>query len=111
MRLTQGEIWFTRYDRRPAGHEQGFDRPAIIISNDSFNRSRLGLVLAVPLTSRYRGYPTHIRVDPGETGLAKPSWAMVEQVRAVSPDRLDFLVGHAPEEIVSRAITTLMRML
>ncbi|MEZ7127101.1 type II toxin-antitoxin system PemK/MazF family toxin [Nonomuraea sp. AD125B] len=111
MKLTQGEIWFTRYDRQPAGREQGFDRPAMILSNDSFNRSRLGLVLVAPLTSREREYPTHIRLDPGDTGLAKQSWAMIEQVRAISPDRFDFLVGHAPEEVVAQAITVLLRML
>ncbi|MEU6710258.1 type II toxin-antitoxin system PemK/MazF family toxin [Nonomuraea purpurea] len=110
MKLTQGEIWFTRYEK-PRGREQGFDRPALIVSNDSFNRSRLGLVLVAPLTSRERGYPTHIRLGRDNTGLTKTSWAMIEQVRAVSPDRFDFFVGHAPDEIVAEAVAVLKRML
>ncbi|MGI5288528.1 type II toxin-antitoxin system PemK/MazF family toxin [Nonomuraea polychroma] len=110
MKLTQGEIWFARFGN-PTGHEQGYDRPAMILSNDDFNRSRLGLVLAVPLTTRERGYPTHIPMGRGETGLAKQSWAMVEQVRAISPDRFDFFIGNAPDEVVSEAVTVLKRML
>ncbi|TMR99303.1 type II toxin-antitoxin system PemK/MazF family toxin [Nonomuraea basaltis] len=110
MKLTQGEIWFTRFGS-PTGREQGFDRPALILSNDSFNRSKLGLVLAVPLTTRERGYPTHVRMGRGDTGLAKPSWAMIEQVRAISPDRFDFFVGNAPDEVVTEAVSVLMRMI
>lgn len=111
MKLTQGEIWFTRFERQPTGREQGFDRPALILSNDNFNQSKLGLVLVVPLTTRERGYPTHVRLGRGQTGLAKPSWAMVEQVRAISPDRFDFFVGSAPDEVVAEAVTVLTRML
>ncbi|MEW9549431.1 type II toxin-antitoxin system PemK/MazF family toxin [Nonomuraea sp. NPDC050783] len=109
MKLAQGEIWFARFGS-PTGHEQGYDRPALIVSNDSLNHSRLGLVLAVPLTTRERGYPTHVRVGRGDSGLARPSWAMVEQVRAISPDRFDFFVGNAPEEAVAQAVIVLKRM-
>jgi mRNA interferase MazF len=111
MKLTQGEIWFTRFDRQPVGREQGFDRPAMILSNDHFNRSGLGLIWAVPLTSRERGYVSHIRIGQKGTGLAKTSWAMIEQVRAISPDRLDFFMGNAPDEVVTEAVTVLTRML
>ncbi|MEV4803418.1 type II toxin-antitoxin system PemK/MazF family toxin [Nonomuraea sp. NPDC049421] len=110
MKLAQGDIWFTHFDR-PTGREQGFDRPALIISNDDLNASRLDIVFAVPLTTRERGYITHIRIGPEGTGLAKTSWAMVEQTRAISPDRFDFFVGSAPKEIVHEAVTVLKRML
>ncbi|MFI7132533.1 type II toxin-antitoxin system PemK/MazF family toxin [Nonomuraea sp. NPDC050153] len=111
MKLTQGEIWFTQFDHHPVGREQGFDRPAMILSSDRFNRSRLGLVFAVPLTSRERGYPSHIRIDWKGTGLTRTSWAMIEQVRAISPDRLDFFIGNVSDDVVAAAITALDRML
>jgi mRNA interferase MazF len=110
MRLTQGDIWFADFGD-PAGHEQGFDRPALILSNDELNRSKLGIVLAVPLTTRERGYLTHVRIGRDGTGLATTSWAMVEQVRAISPDRFDFLVGRVSEEVVAEATTVLKRMI
>ncbi|NBE93677.1 type II toxin-antitoxin system PemK/MazF family toxin [Nonomuraea sp. KC401] len=110
MKLTQGDIWFTRFSS-PTGREQGFDRPSLIVSNDKLNQSRLGLVFAVPLTTRERGYLTHVRIGRDGTGLAKTSWAMIEQIRAISPDRFDFFVGTAPEEVVEEAVTVLKRML
>ncbi|MEO3869070.1 type II toxin-antitoxin system PemK/MazF family toxin [Nonomuraea sp. B12E4] len=110
MKLTQGEIWFTQFGD-PTGREQGYDRPALIISNDFLNQSKLGLVMAVPLTTRERGYLTHIRIGRNGTGLAKTSWAMVEQIRAISPERFDFFVGNAPDEAVTEAVTVLKRML
>ena len=110
MKLTQGEIWFTRFGL-PTGREQGFDRPALIISNDSLNQSMLGLVLVVPLTTRARGYLTHIPIGANGTGLAKTSWAMIEQIRAISPDRFDFFIGNAPDEAVAEAVTVLRRMI
>jgi mRNA interferase MazF len=110
MKLTQGDIWFARFGD-PTGREQGYDRPALILSNDSFNRSKLGLVLAAPLTTRERGYLTHVRIGRDGTGLAKTSWAMVEQIRAISPDRFDFFVGNVPDDVVAEAVTVLTRMI
>ncbi|MDR8410997.1 type II toxin-antitoxin system PemK/MazF family toxin [Nonomuraea sp. 3-1Str] len=110
MKLAQGDIWFAQFGA-PAGREQGYDRPAMILSNDRLNRSKLGLVFAVPLTTRERGYLTHVRVGCDGTGLTKTSWAMVEQVRAISPDRFDFFIGNASEEIVAEAVAMLRRML
>ncbi|MEV6029982.1 type II toxin-antitoxin system PemK/MazF family toxin [Nonomuraea sp. NPDC052116] len=111
MKPSQGEIWFTQFDHHPVGCEQGFDRPAMILSGDQFNQSKLGLVVAVPLTSRDRGYPSHIRIDRKGTGLTRTSWAMIEQVRAISPDRLDFFIGSVPDDVVAEAITAFNRML
>ncbi|MEV0821173.1 type II toxin-antitoxin system PemK/MazF family toxin [Nonomuraea rubra] len=110
MKLAQGDIWFTSFGP-PTGREQGFDRPALIVSNDHLNQSRLDLVLAVPLTTRDRGYMTHVRIDRDGTGLTRTSWAMMEQLRAVSPDRFDFYVGSAPDEVIDEAVTVLKRML
>jgi mRNA interferase MazF len=110
VKLAQGDIWFTRFGR-PSGREQGFDRPALIVSNDRLNQSRLDLVMVVPLTTRERGYFTHVRIDRDGSGLAKTSWAMMEQVRAISPDRFDFFVGSAPDEAITEAVTMLKRMI
>ncbi|TDC11313.1 hypothetical protein E1267_01210 [Nonomuraea longispora] len=41
MKLTQGDIWFTRFSS-PTGREQGFDRPSLIVSNDKLNQSLAG---------------------------------------------------------------------
>ncbi len=70
------------------GHEQAKTRPCVIVSDDRFNRSAAGLVVIVPLTSVDRGIPWHIPVAPGDGAVRQDSWAMVDQVRAVSRERL-----------------------
>ncbi|MDF2705705.1 type II toxin-antitoxin system PemK/MazF family toxin [Nonomuraea muscovyensis] len=110
MKATRGEIWLADLGD-PTGREQGFSRPVLILSNDRLNRSKLGLVFAIPLTTRERGYLTHVRVSATGTGLAKTSWAMVEQIRAMSPERFEFYVGHAPDEVVDEAISVLKQMI
>lgn len=60
----------------------------LIVSVDRFNEGPAGLVIVVPITSRERGIPSHIRIDPPEGGLQCQSFALVEAVRSVSKTRL-----------------------
>jgi mRNA interferase MazF len=65
----QGDIWL--FDPDPIkGNEIGKKvRPAVIISNDQWNKIRSGLVILVPMTSVYKGISTHIQIDPPDGGL------------------------------------------
>ena len=40
------------------GHEQKGYRPAIVISNDVFNKNT-GMVMVLPITSNIKNFPTH----------------------------------------------------
>lgn len=66
------------------GHEQGGERPALIVSNDLLNSSPAELVIVAPITGKDRGIPAHVRVNPPEGGLRKPSAIMADQVRTIS---------------------------
>jgi mRNA interferase MazF len=70
------------------GHEQARTRPCIVVSDDRFNRSASGLVVVVPLTTVSRGIPWHVRVGPEDGGVREESFAMTDQVRSVTRDRL-----------------------
>lgn len=83
----RGDVWVVDLDPTP-GHEQAKTRPCIIVSDDRFNRSASGLVVIVPLTSANRGIPWHVRVAPEDGGVRQESWAMVDQLRVVSRERL-----------------------
>ncbi len=83
----RGEIWLVDFDPT-RGHEQAGRRPALIISDDRFNRGRSGLVFAIPLTTRQRGLPTHVPVNPPEGGVGVPSFIKCEDLRSISTDRL-----------------------
>jgi mRNA interferase MazF len=53
-----------------------------------------GVFLAVPLTSTDRGLRHHVAVPADEaTGLARASYAMTEQIRALAYDRIERQLG------------------
>jgi mRNA interferase MazF len=76
----RGEIWTA--DLNPTrGHEQAGLRPVLVVSMDAFNRGPSGLVIVLPITSRHRGIPSHVPVQPPEGGLRMPSVPPPEPAR------------------------------
>lgn len=91
-RPQQGEIYWA--DPDPIrGTEQAKPRPFAIVSVDQLNRASLGLSLAVPLTRTDFGSSLHLEVPASEGGLRECSFAMPEQLRAVSHERLGKRLG------------------
>ena len=84
--IRAGDIWWAAPD--PAvGREQSGRRPILVISGKTYNAVVTTLALAVPITSKNRGWPNHIKISQ-TSGLGKPSYAMSEQVKAISRERL-----------------------
>ena len=83
----RGEVWVVEPDPG-RGHEQGRQRPALVISADLFNEGPAGLVIILPLTTRDRRIPTHVRIDPPEGGVTRRSFVKVEDIRSISVERL-----------------------
>jgi len=98
MRVIQGEIWLANLGE-PTGREQGYRRPVLVVSNDGFNAAT-AVKIIVPLTTTERGWDNHVPIGQEGTGLDKPSWAMVEHMRSVSPQRFSKRVGIAADEVV-----------
>ena len=48
--------------------EQAGKRPALVISTNGFNKSRADLVVVVPITSKDKGIPWHVPLQPPEGG-------------------------------------------
>lgn len=81
-----------------AGHEQKGRRPALVVSNDVFNK-HTGLALVCPVTNTQRGVPFHLPVGPS-TKLS--GFVMVEQVKSI-----DYLARRA--RFIDRARTSLLK--
>ena len=96
-----GEVWDVDFDPR-VGREQGGIRPALVISNDQFNRVRNGLHIIVPLTGTDRGLAYHVAIRPPEGGLTKPSVIMCEQERSQSIRRFMRRRGRVSSETLQR---------
>lgn len=84
---SRGEVWLVDLDPT-RGHEQTGMRPAPVVSVDTFSQGLGELAIAVPLTTRDRGTPFHVAIEPGEGGLSRPGFARCEDVRSVSRERI-----------------------
>jgi mRNA interferase MazF len=80
--VRRGEIYLCDFGD-PIGHEQGFQRPALIVSHDEM--ARYGLPIVLPVTRTKRGYPTHVELDGV---LPVTSYVQCEQIRTVSTERM-----------------------
>ncbi len=92
QRLRQGYVVWANPDPT-RGSEQANPRPFVIVSVDQLNRSGLGLSLAVPLTRTDFSNALHLAVAPPEGGLRARSFAMPEQLRALSHERIARRLG------------------
>jgi mRNA interferase MazF len=88
----QGYVFWADPDRT-RGSEQARARPFAVVSVDQLNRSPLALSLAVPLTRSDFDSALHLVIDPPEGGLRERSFAMPEQLRSVSHERLSRRLG------------------
>jgi mRNA interferase MazF len=70
----------------------------VVVQGDPLNRSRLGTVVCVPLTSnlRWAGAPGNLPLPARLTGLPKDSVANVSQIVSVDKDILTRRVGKLP---------------
>ena len=83
-----------------AGREEAGTRPALIISVDMFNHGAAEIVIAIPITSRAKGIPLHVEINPPEGGLAVKSFAKCEDVRSISTARLKRKLGKVSAQVI-----------
>jgi len=87
-----------------SGHEQRGRRPALVVSNDLFNK-HVGMCIACPITNTKRDFPFHVPI-PEEQGVT--GYVMVEQVKSVDfHAREAKRIGRAPEEIMREVLSLL----
>ncbi|EYB68353.1 ppGpp-regulated growth inhibitor ChpA/MazF [Deinococcus phoenicis] len=80
-----------------AGHEQGGRRPALVLTPASYN-GLTGLMIAVPVTSRVKGYPFEVALP---TGGAVQGVVLSDQARSLDwrARRAEYGVD-VPEEVL-----------
>ena len=106
----RADIWLLRLDPT-LGREQRGVRLCLVVSATLFNQGPAGLAVIIPLTSRDREIPSHVRIDPPEGGLKQPSFAMCEAIRSVSTsDRFVKRCGKA-DSTTMRKVETRLRYL
>ena len=99
--VAQGEVWWAELSA-PTGSGPGFTRPVVVVQGDSLNRSRIGTVVCVPLTSNltWAEAPGNVLVTGRATGLPKDSVANASQIGALDRAVLTARVGKlAPKRL------------
>ena len=97
----QGDIIWISLDPQ-AGHEQAGRRPAMIISNDTFNRFAKTAAMVCPITSTERDIPLHVKLDSRThiTGVV-----MCDQAKILDLQRRNAeWIERAPIDIVLEAV-------
>ena len=81
------------------GREQAGRRPAVVVSGSDYLAVVETLAVVVPITAVDRGWPNHVPIVGG--ALPRNSWAMTEQVRTVSRERVVRRAGGASAETLT----------
>lgn len=100
MQIFRGEVWLANFNP-VKGHEQAGKRPCLVISVDLFNQGASGLVVVLPITSKDKGIPFHVKIEPPEGGLKVTSFIKCEDVRSISVERLEQRLGMVSPNILT----------
>ena len=89
---------------QPIGSEPGFQRPAVIVSSDRFNRSRINTVIvtAVTTNARLAAMPGNVQLEASVAGLPKDCVVNVSQTLVVDRVRLTERIGSLQATHMSR---------
>ena len=101
-RILRGDIYWAELNPT-VGHEQGGQRPVIILSHDVFN-DRSGIVIAIAVTSQEprAGFPLTLEITTAK--LPKRSWARIGQIRTLSVERLSKRISRIEPEELERIV-------
>jgi mRNA interferase MazF len=81
------------------GREQRGTRPCLIVSDPAVNASqRFPLLAVVPITGTPAPGALYPPLAPGASGLTKPSYALVDQLRSIDKQRIRRRYGQVTKE-------------
>jgi mRNA interferase MazF len=81
-------VWAVNLNPTIGREQSGPARPCLVVSADGLNHSRAELAIVIPITSKSKGIPSHVEVNPPEGGLTVRSFIKCEDIRSVSTNRL-----------------------
>ena len=103
--ISQADVWWADLGE-PTGSAPGYRRPVVVVQCDAFNRSRIGTVVCVPLTSnmKWSEAPGNVMLSKRSTGLEKDSVANVSLLVALDKHQLVEQVGRISRRQLERVM-------
>jgi len=104
--MIRGEIWRAEFGI-PYGSEIGYNRPVLIVQDDSFNESRIRTIIVLPITSNLRllDAPGNVLLRKKESKLQNDSVIIVAQIYAIDRSRLKERISKVSKETMVQAET------
>jgi mRNA interferase MazF len=100
----QGDIILLEFDPQ-VGHEQKGRRPALVVSNNTFN-GFTKIAMVCPITNTNKGFPLHVSLDSRTTTTGV---IMCEQVKTLDIyARNAVFKEKAPDDIIEEVIDMLI---
>ena len=92
--VMRGEVWWIDFGD-PEGSEPAYRRPAVVVSSDRFNDSRIATVIVSAITSNLRlaKAPGNVPLEKDAAGLPRESVVNVSQTMVVDRLRLTGRAG------------------
>jgi mRNA interferase MazF len=105
----RGEVWLAELNPT-RGREQAGKRPVLVVSQDIFNEGPAQLDMMIPLTTTARNIPLHVEIKPPAGGLKRRSFAMCENLRSISRERMSKRLGSI-DRVTMREVEDRLRAL
>jgi mRNA interferase MazF len=105
--VKRGDIILMDFDPQ-TGHEQKGTRPALVVSNEAFNRLSK-MVMVCPITNTNKGHPFHLPLDgrTRTTGVVMCDQARTMDITARKARHLEV----APPDIVESVVDAIVRFI
>jgi mRNA interferase MazF len=102
--LKQGQIIKINFDPS-IGSEQAGYRPAIVVSNDAFNKFS-NIIWVLPITNKERNFPTHIELSEN---LVTKGFILCEHLKAVDLSTRSFVEIEMAQEPLIQKIRMILK--
>jgi mRNA interferase MazF len=98
MNLHRGTVVLAVLDPT-LGHEQRGTRPCIAVSDPAVSDDqRYPLLAVVPVTGKPGEGALYPRLSPGTSGLARASFALIDQLRSIDKRRIRAVFGRVTDD-------------
>lgn len=98
--LRRGMVVWAEFDP-VRGREQSGRRPALVVASDLYLEQADTLAVIVPGTTTDRGWPNHVALRGSGLDLDRPTFAMTEQPRTITRERIVGVAGIVDRETMT----------
>lgn len=103
MVIRRGQIWWVDFGP-PRGASPGYERPAVVIQSDGFNKTDIDSVIVAIVTTNLQlsRMPGNVSVESGFGGLKEDSVINITQLFTLDKSDLLELLGTLPRSTVEQ---------